>query len=183
MKQRDTLALLERAAELDQARRERRPIHLLLPVHPAEEPLGSFLQQVLREVARANASFETHQRECWEHIARMLPVVDGVDLAEGLGSQLSLAVKETQLTFWLETAPPGFFRKIMNRLRGLMGKPVPLLLRFYRPDGHDAMKVVVTLVRKQDGSFTLRHEETKPAAPSSLQIPALPESAPRSAGA
>jgi hypothetical protein len=179
MEERDTLALTERALELERELREIERKLSPIPADDAEAPLGSFLQQLLREVARANTAFETHQREGWERVARTLPIVDGVDLAEGLGTHLSLAVKQTQLTFWLEEARPGFLRRLGNRLRAWRGETVPRHLRFARPGGSgSAVKIVVTVTRKQDGSFALSHEGTEAVGGTSTKVPVLSDPAP-----
>lgn len=127
-------------------------------------PLQQFMEQLLRDIVRADMQAQVLQHSGWLEMARSVGKRAGVDLAEGVRQANHLGVSEIKLSFYVEPVLPGMWQRIKTLTRRMLRKkrvpPARLLCRL-SPDSADrrsAFQVTVTVARTAAGDLSLHCE-------------------------
>jgi hypothetical protein len=120
-----------------------------VPIFVGPRPVFDALAWIGNEVADADAAFQIAQQRGWNAITGH-PLVEGYDRLANLG------VAEVRVTVRLVAIPPAWYRRFINRVRGLEDE---VRYRLHVPgDGPPSITFRATVARNEKGAWSSKLE-------------------------
>jgi hypothetical protein len=125
----------------------------------------SFLSVILEEVIKTDITMQDRQLDAWKYFADYKPRGEYIndDIDKGWEQQRYLTINEVKFKFNVRLVPDGFFKRLKQGLRYILGKYNPQA--FYKSDfeitktsNPDSIEVTITIKQEEKGKMKITYE-------------------------